>query len=80
MKKRTLAVSCLALSLVSAVQAGRNRCTLQAPVCRFIDFYVAAEKSEMTGWERILYSLAVATKKADKTTCTSAAPASDSRS
>ena len=69
MKKRMLAVSCLALSLVSAVQAGRNRCTLQAPVCRFIEFYAAAEKSEMTGWERVLYSLAVATKPAHRPPC-----------
>ena len=65
MKKRAIAVGCLELFLVTGVNAGHNRRALQAPVCRFIDFYIAAGQSEMNAFERIAYSLAAAAKKVE---------------
>jgi len=63
MKRKLAVLICLGLS-ATGWSAGRSA-AIQAPVCRFIDFYIAAERSEMTGLERVLYSLAVATKKPD---------------
>ncbi len=54
MKRETIAVTCLALFLVTGVNAARaRRCYIRAPVSRFLNFYIAAEKSEMTVAERI---------------------------
>ena len=64
MKKKPIIVTCLALFLVTGMSAGHAGNGIKAPVCRFIHFYVAAEKSEMTVVERVLYSLAVAVKPA----------------
>jgi hypothetical protein len=70
MKKKLAVPICLGLSAITGMSAGRSA-ALHAPVCRFIDFYIAAERSEMTGLERILYSLASAAKKPEATTCPS---------
>ncbi len=70
MRKKTIAVTGLALFLVTGMSAGRAGNDIKAPVCRFMHFYVAAEQSEMNVVERVLYSLAVAVKPAKK--CTSA--------
>jgi len=64
MKKKVAVLICLGLSAVTGLSARRSA-QIQAPVCRFIDFYIAAERSEMTVVERVLYSLAVAAKKPD---------------
>ena len=74
MAKRLATAGLLSLTLVTGLNAGRNRSELKAPVCRFIEFYVAAEKSDMSEWERIVYGLAVATKK-PAPPCTHAASA-----
>jgi hypothetical protein len=66
MKKRMAVLICLGLSAATGFSAGRNA-GIHAPVCRFIDFYIAAEKSEMSPLERVLYSLAVAVKKPEPT-------------
>ena len=60
MKKKAAVLICLGLSAVTGLNANRNRCTVNSPVCRFIDFYIAAGQSEMTPVERVLYGLAVA--------------------
>ena len=62
MKKKMAVLICLGLSAATGFSAGRNA-GMHAPVCRFIDFYIAAERAEMTPLERILYGLAVAAKK-----------------
>ncbi len=62
MKKKLAVLICLGFVAVTGLSAGRSA-RIQAPVCRFIDFYVAAERSEMTGFERVLYGLAAAAKK-----------------
>jgi hypothetical protein len=66
MKKKMAVLICLGLSAATGFSAGRNA-GIHAPVCRFIDFYIAAEKSEMSPLERVLYSLAVAVKKPEPT-------------
>ncbi len=69
MKRKLAVLICLGLSAVTGLSAGRSA-SIQAPVCRFIDFYIAAQQSEMTVLERVIYSLAVAAKKPD-TQCSS---------
>ena len=59
MKKKMAVLICLGLSAATGFSAGRNA-GIHAPVCRFIDFYIAAERAEMSPVEHVLYSLAVA--------------------
>ena len=63
--KRLVTVIFLALFLVAGLSASHRRTALRSPVCRFMHFYEAAQTSDMTTWERILYSLAVATRSTD---------------
>jgi hypothetical protein len=74
MKKKLAVLICLGLSAVTGLNAKRSRCDINSPVCRFIDFYIAAEQSEMTVAERVLYGLAVAVRTPD-TRCSAPAPA-----
>jgi hypothetical protein len=65
MKKRILSVILLTIAGVTALAASHNRTELAAPVCRFVGFYVSAERSDMTAWERVMYGLAVARGQRD---------------
>ena len=63
MKKRVLTVILVTITAVSGLAAAHSRSEITAPVCRFVGFYFAAEQSDMTVLERVMFALAVAREK-----------------